>query len=96
MFLDDLELRQHPEEKSPHPHFKRHDLKRQSSDRLPHRPAPPVPVPGHKPVRRSLRRVAARSSSSPGKNTSSKDHYRLQLRKRLGSGGKRAMIEMGK
>ncbi|PSN46717.1 hypothetical protein C0J52_00872 [Blattella germanica] len=40
-------------------------LKRQSSDRSPHRPAPPVPVPGHKPVRRSLRRLPVRISSSP-------------------------------
>ena len=60
------------------PLFQRTDLKRQSSDRLPHRPAPPVPVPGHKPVRRSLRRVPARSSSSPGKCCiirESRDHY---------------------
>ncbi|KAJ9579096.1 hypothetical protein L9F63_024802, partial [Diploptera punctata] len=54
---NEVELRHIPEEK---PHFQRQDLKRHSSDRLPHRPAPPVPVPGQKPVRRSLRRVPTR------------------------------------
>jgi hypothetical protein len=47
-------------------HFQRRDLSRQSSDRLPHRPAPPVPVPGQKPVRRSLHRAQKQSTELPG------------------------------
>ncbi|KAG8238201.1 hypothetical protein J437_LFUL018084 [Ladona fulva] len=31
-------------------------FRRQGSDRVPHRPAPPIPVPGQTPVRRSLKR----------------------------------------
>ncbi|XP_049847527.1 dynamin-binding protein-like isoform X2 [Schistocerca gregaria] len=36
-------------------------LKRQASDRVPHRPAPPVPLPGHKPVHRSIRKPNKKS-----------------------------------
>jgi hypothetical protein len=49
-----------------HSHFQRRGLNRRSSDRLPHRPAPPVPVPGQKPVHRSLHRVQKQRMVLPG------------------------------
>jgi hypothetical protein len=65
----EIELR-HRDTKTPlrvsRSHFQRRDLSRQSSDRLPHRPAPPVPVPGQKPVHRSLRRAQKQSTELPG------------------------------
>lgn len=64
----EIELR-HRDTKTPlrvsRSHFQRRDLSRQSSDRLPHRPAPPVPVPGQKPVHRSLRRAQKQSTELP-------------------------------
>ncbi|XP_069693498.1 dynamin-binding protein-like isoform X2 [Periplaneta americana] len=58
---DEVQLR-HPPKKPPPPppqYFQRHDVGRHSTDRIPHRPAPPVPVPGQKPVRRSIHRSAS-------------------------------------
>ncbi|XP_068082525.1 dynamin-binding protein isoform X2 [Anabrus simplex] len=54
-------------DQSPVPPFKR-----QMSDRMPHRPAPPIPLPGQQPVRRSIKlshhRSAVRSVASRGQN----------------------------
>ncbi|PNF35605.1 hypothetical protein B7P43_G02409, partial [Cryptotermes secundus] len=56
----EVELRGHHSETPSHvsrSHFQRQELSRQSSDRLPHRPPPPVPVPGQKPVHHRLHRA---------------------------------------
>ncbi|XP_071445121.1 dynamin-binding protein-like isoform X2 [Hetaerina americana] len=51
---------------------------RQGSDRLPHRPAPPIPMPGQTPVRRTIRRkkrlspALSRSDSNTSKIVSSR------------------------
>lgn len=66
-----VELRRRRRENSSHisrSHFHRQELSRQSSDRLPHRPAPPVPVPGQKPVHRSTRRFPNQSAALQGTN----------------------------
>lgn len=42
-------------------------LRRTSIDRAPHRPAPPVPIPGQTPVRRSLKRLPRQTSAPCGK-----------------------------
>jgi len=64
----EVELRHHDNRTPSHvtrSHFRRRDLSRQSSDRLPHRPAPPVPVPGQQPVHRSLCRAQKQNTELP-------------------------------
>jgi len=65
----EIELRHHDSRTPSHvsrSRFQRRDLNRHSSDRLPHRPAPPVPVPGQRPVHRSLRRAQKQSTELRG------------------------------
>ena len=67
--VGEIDLRHHDSRTPSHvirSRFQRRDLNRHSSDRLPHRPAPPVPVPGQQPVRRSLRRAPKQNTELPG------------------------------
>ncbi|XP_046405792.1 dynamin-binding protein-like isoform X2 [Ischnura elegans] len=55
------------------------EFRRQGSDRAPHRPAPPIPVPGQTPVRRTIRRkkrlspALSRSNSNASRMLASRE-----------------------
>lgn len=69
-------------------------LKRRASDRVPHRPAPPVPLPGHKPVHRSIRKQKMKSAhlgkigsliSAKEKQLQELEKEKMEIEKKLSS-----------